>query len=231
MAGMQDILVSNFYATDYGSAFVPPVVPRDYPHLPAAATSWQKCEASEWHKQDLLEYWEYGAAMVCCHNQLQKAIHEDYLAELEDACLGLAKIMPKEIFDHIISCYTKITIPMWNKNWREFKQPMDPNKPFVVYTKWQEKCQSFAANAKKPIREATMITSCTSLPPASWLQLIANGNVSLTSKKRGPNVRNTSMRRSVSSRNSLRSPPEAQALEPMPWSSPLSHWQDLGCLG
>ena len=53
-----------------------------------------------------------GAVVVFCHNQLQKAIHEDYLAKFEDAHLGLAKKLPKEIFDHFISQYAKITIPM-----------------------------------------------------------------------------------------------------------------------
>ena len=65
--------------------------------------------------------------------------------------------MLKENFDHVIAQYTQITIPMQNGNWQEFKQPMDPNKPFVVYTKWQEECQSFIADAKEPITEATMI--------------------------------------------------------------------------
>ena len=63
----------------------------------------QKEEALVRHKRELLEYREYGAVVVCCHNQLQKAIHKDYLAELEDARLGLAKKSPKEIFDHVIS--------------------------------------------------------------------------------------------------------------------------------
>ena len=37
------------------------------------------------------------------------------------------------------------------------EQPMDSNKLFAVYTKWQEKCQSFVINAKEFITEATMI--------------------------------------------------------------------------
>ena len=48
---------------------------------------------------------------------------------------------------------------MWNENWQQLEQPMDPNKPFVVYTNWQEKCQSFAADANEPITEATMINT------------------------------------------------------------------------
>ena len=37
------------------------------------------------------------------------------------------------------------------------QQPIDFNKPFAVYTKWQEKCLSFAADAKESITKATMI--------------------------------------------------------------------------
>ena len=36
---------------------------------------------------------------------------------------------------------------------------MDPNKPIMVYTKWQEKYQSFSTNAKESITEATMINT------------------------------------------------------------------------
>ena len=62
----------TIYATNYGGAFVPPVNPGDYPQLPAAATSHQKDKALACHKWKLLEYHEYGAVKVCCHNHSKK---------------------------------------------------------------------------------------------------------------------------------------------------------------
>ena len=80
-----------------------PLDPGDYPRLPAGATACQKEEALACHKRKLLEYRKYSAIVVCCCNRLQKAIHEDNLAELEDARLGLPKKSPKYIFDHVIA--------------------------------------------------------------------------------------------------------------------------------
>ena len=37
---------------------------------------------------------------------------------------------------------------------------MDPSKLFAVYTKRQEKCQSFKADEKELIMEVTMINTC-----------------------------------------------------------------------
>ena len=103
-AGYLGILMNpTLYATDYSWAFIPPMDPRDYPYLPTTATVHQKKEALVCHKQELLEYREYWAVVVCYCNQLQKTIHKDYLAELEDVRLGLAKKTPKEIFDHVLA--------------------------------------------------------------------------------------------------------------------------------
>ena len=92
--------------------------PGNYPRLPTAATAHQKEEAFACYKCELLKYREFGAIVVCCHNQPQKSIHEDYLAKLEDPQLGLAKKFPKDIFDHGIARYAQNTIPMQNDNCR-----------------------------------------------------------------------------------------------------------------
>ena len=96
-AGYPSIFMDKtIYAIVYDEVFVPPVDPRDYPYLPTITTVHQKEEAFVHNKHELLEYREYGVIVVCCHNQFQKAIHEDYLAKLENTRLGLAKIIPKK---------------------------------------------------------------------------------------------------------------------------------------
>ena len=91
-AGYLGILMDiTVCVTHYDGVFIPPVDLGDYPHLFTAAILYQKAEALACHKWELLEYREYGAVLVCCFNQLQKAIHKDYLVELKDAHLGLTK--------------------------------------------------------------------------------------------------------------------------------------------
>ena len=84
----------TFYTTDSGG--IAPMDPGDYPCLAAMATACQKEEALVHHKCKLQDYHKYVAIVVCCHNQLQKAIHEGYLAEVEDAYLNLAQKSPKK---------------------------------------------------------------------------------------------------------------------------------------
>ena len=42
-----------------------------------------------------------------------------------------------------------------------FLKGIDPSLPLSVYTRKQEHCQDFAANARVPISEATMVTTGT----------------------------------------------------------------------
>ena len=68
---------------------------------------------------------------------------------------------------------------------------MDPNKPFVVYTKRQDQCQSFAANAKEPITEVTMINTGLAHVIATGLMTtaIVNGSDLMIETKCGSNQR------------------------------------------
>ena len=88
------------------------------------------------------------------------AIPEDYLAELEDDTLGLANHITREIFNHILKRYAKITHSYSEWKQQGVQKSMDPTKPNVVYTKNHKKYQTFAIDAKEHISGAKMVKMC-----------------------------------------------------------------------
>ena len=104
-----------------------------------------------------LIYDTFKAVTQCLWNLFQEAIHEDYLAELDDPDVSLTDVQSSIIHQHIINLYAKIESRMANDNKKQFKAPMDPSKPLAVYTKKQECCQAFVADAGNPTSMADMV--------------------------------------------------------------------------
>ena len=149
----------TIYATDYDGMFIPPVDPRHHPQLPVAATSQQKM--GPWHDTNVT-CWNIRSMEPSKHDAVtnsKRSFMRTTWPSWKMLIWALPKKNPKEIFDHDIAQYAKTTILMQNEKQWEFKQPMDPNKLFVVYTKLKEKCQRFTANAKEAITEANMINT------------------------------------------------------------------------
>jgi hypothetical protein len=65
---------------------------------------------------------------------------------------------------HIINTYTQISQPDLDDNMTEFHYGINLSLPLAAYTRKQEKCQVFAANAGVPISDKTMITTPPSTP-------------------------------------------------------------------
>ena len=77
--------------------------------------------------------------------------------ELWDPDEGSNQCTFPDIFFHIFDRFALITKTMVDDNKALFNQPMDINKPLIVYIKKQEQCQSFTTDAKIPISTETMV--------------------------------------------------------------------------
>jgi hypothetical protein len=62
---------------------------------------------------------------------------------------------------HILTTYAQISQPDLDENMTDFHSSIDSGLPLAVYTRKQEKCQAFAADAGVPISDKTMITTGT----------------------------------------------------------------------
>ena len=99
----------------------------------------------------------YKVVIQCLQNQFQNAIHEDYLAKLDDADINLTNVHPSIIYQHIIDQYAKIDFKNAEENQKPFNAPMDLTKPLAVYTKKQECSEVFMADTSNPINMVDMV--------------------------------------------------------------------------
>jgi hypothetical protein len=121
---------------------VPGAAPPDYPINPPAAapvreSTWAanlaKCKA--WNT--------YIIVRTITRNQLTMAINDVYYAELDDPTKSLNALSLCKLITHIRSTYAMISQPNVDDNMAEFVTGIEPSLPLAVYTRKQEKCQTF----------------------------------------------------------------------------------------
>ncbi len=104
------------------------------------------------------------------------AINDVYYAILGDPTKGLNAVDLYSLIMHILTTYAQISQPDLDDSMTTFHSGIDLGLPLAVYTRKQEKCQVFAARARIPISDKTMITKGTK-------QALACGNMMLAWRK------------------------------------------------
>jgi hypothetical protein len=94
-------------------------------------------------------------------NQVAKAIEPVYYTKLDDPDKGLNVVLVRDLLNHIQDHYCHICQDKIYKNMETILKGIDPSLPLSVYTRKQENCQDFTADARVPISEATMVTTGT----------------------------------------------------------------------
>ena len=91
------------YIQHFNDLFQLPINPSKYPYdIPANTSAQQQSELLICHKALKLVYDTFKAVTQCLQNQFQEAIHEDYLAELDNPDISLTNVHPSVIYQHII---------------------------------------------------------------------------------------------------------------------------------
>jgi hypothetical protein len=94
-------------------------------------------------------------------DQFAASIDDVYYAALNDPTEGLNAVTLQQLVTLIRTTYAQISQPDLNNNVTYFNQGTDPNLPLAVYTRKQEKCQTFAQDAGVPISKEMMVTTGT----------------------------------------------------------------------
>jgi hypothetical protein len=100
------------------------------------------------------------------------AINNIYYTVLDDPTKGLKAVNLRTLVMHILTTYAQISQPDLDDNMTKFHSGINSGLPLAIYTRKQEKCQVFAANAGVPISDKTMITTGTK-------HALACGNITL----------------------------------------------------
>ncbi len=89
------------------------------------------------------------------------SIDDVYYATLDDPTEGLNAVTLRQLVTHIYTTYVQISQPDLEENFTDFNQGIHRNLPLAIYTRKQEKCQTFAQYAGVPIYEEMMVMTST----------------------------------------------------------------------
>jgi hypothetical protein len=149
------------YLQRNGTPFtIPGAAPPNYPvNPPAAAPAREAARAKNLAEQ---KAWNtYLIVATITRDQFAAAIDDVYYAGLDDPTEGLNAVSLRELVTHVRTTYATISQPEIDDNMAEFHTAINATLPLAIYTRKQEKYQTFALDAGVPISEATMVTTGT----------------------------------------------------------------------
>ncbi len=140
---------------------IPHIDPPAYPVIPAGGTTTNREELHTTNAAACKAWNTYKMVLTITRNQHMAAIDNVYYAVLDDPTEGLNAVNLHTLVMHILNTYAQISQPYLDDNMTNFHSGIDSGLPLAIYTRKQEKCQVFAANARVPISNETMITAGT----------------------------------------------------------------------
>jgi hypothetical protein len=140
---------------------IPQIEPPAYPVIPAGATTAHRKELHVTNTAARKAWNTYKMVLTITCNQFAVAINNVYYAILDDPTKGLNAINLRSLIMHILTTYTQISKPDLDDNMTDFHSGINSGLPLAIYTRKQEECQVFAADAGVPISDKTMITTGT----------------------------------------------------------------------
>jgi hypothetical protein len=165
------------YLAHNGEAFnIPHNEPPAYPVMPAGATT-AKCKELYIINPAARKAWNtHKMVLTITRDRFAAAIDNIYYAILDNPTKGLNAIILCSLVMRILTIYAQISQPDLDDNMTDFHSGINSGLPLAVYTRKQEKCPVFAANAGVPISDKTMITTGTK-------HALACGNMTLAWRK------------------------------------------------
>jgi hypothetical protein len=127
---------------------IPHIEPPAYPVIPAGATTA--------NHEDIR-----ATNATACKAWNTPILNDVYYAILDNPTKGINTVNLRTLVIHILNTYTQISQLDLDDNMTNFHSGIDSGLPFAIYTRKQEKCEVFAANADVPMSEKTMITTGT----------------------------------------------------------------------
>jgi hypothetical protein len=150
------------YLARNGEAFnIPHVEPPAYPVIPAGTTTADCKELRTTNTVTCKAWSTYKMVLTITRDQFTVAIDDVYYAILDDPTEGLNTINYCTLLMHILSTYAQISQSDLDDNVTNFHSGIVSGFPLAVYTRKQEKCQVFAANAGVSISNKSMVTTGT----------------------------------------------------------------------
>jgi hypothetical protein len=142
------------YLSCNGEMFnIPYIEPLAYPVIQVGATT-TKCKELRAINAAAHKAWNtYKKVLTNMRNQFVAAINDFFYTILDYSTKGLNTINLCSLVMHILTTHAQISQSDLDDNMTDFHSGINAGLPLPVYTRKQEKCKVFAADAKVPISD------------------------------------------------------------------------------
>jgi hypothetical protein len=136
-----------YLACNWEAFNIPQIEPPDYPVIPAGATTAKRKELCATNAAACKGWNTYNTLLTIMCDQFVAAIDNVYYTALDDSTKGLNAINLRSLVKLILTTYTQISQPDLDDNMTDFYSGINLGLPLAVYSRKQEKCKVFAADA------------------------------------------------------------------------------------
>jgi hypothetical protein len=130
---------------------IPQNEPPAYPVIPAGAKTAKHEELRATNADARKARNSNKMVLTITHDRFAVAMNNVYYAILDNPAIGLNTNNLCSLVMHILTTYAQISQPDLDDNMAKFHSGINSGLPLAIYTRKQEKCQVFAADAGVPI--------------------------------------------------------------------------------
>ena len=161
------------YLARNGAVFtIPANEPPTYPVIPAGATTQAREELCANNIAAHKAWATYRLVLAITCDQFATTIDDVFYAVFNNPTEGLNGADLRTLVQHIPTTYAQISQLDLDDNMNEFNIGINPGLPLAVYTRKQEKCQVFVADAGVPLSDELMVITGSK-------QALSSGNLML----------------------------------------------------
>ena len=145
------------YTTLSATGYVSPTAPNRTP--PGNLTAVEREEAEKIYLKAKGEYDDHNTMQELLKAQIQEAVDDVYTRQLKNKYTGYLGVTIRDLIDHLLDRYGKITAADIASNNKQFLEGMDMDQPIDVYfTKIDDSVQ-YAADGKTPYTAQQIVTA------------------------------------------------------------------------
>lgn len=144
------IMKATLYATLSNTAWVDPPNPGPTATIPNGASAAEREQLRAEHEAKVREYENEANMDTALKTLLLEAVPECYVKELRNRYTAFLGVKTRDLIDHLMDRYGKITPAELRDNKSRMEEPIDSSQPIDIYWQRVDDCIQYAADGNTP---------------------------------------------------------------------------------
>lgn len=144
------IMKPTLYETLSDTPYAAPANPGPTAEVPANATAAAREQLRAEHADATKVFGNHNNMDEALKNQIIDAVDGAYINELRNRYTGFLGVHARDLIDHLMDRYGKITVGDLKANKERMEEPIDPSLPIDMYFKRIDDAVQYAADADTP---------------------------------------------------------------------------------